>query len=140
MFVPKYEKYSKTCLNGHSQKDLKLVFKASITRCRSKVLQNAPRATLKKTKNWFSRPIITFCRSKKLQNASSKESILQYFGPSLIYHLSLRSLFCLFSTGFTVLPEIEAFGDVTHFTVKNASFCPYYGQFFFYMGLLRVVQ
>ena len=32
----------------------------------------------------------------------SKGSILQYFRPSLSYHLSLRSLFCLFlSNGFT---------------------------------------
>ena len=29
----------------------------------------------------------------------SKESILQYFRPSLSYHLSLRSLFCLFLSG-----------------------------------------
>ena len=39
-------------------------------------------ATLKKTENWFSR--------------CSKGSILQYFQPSLSYHLSLRSLFYLF--------------------------------------------
>ena len=32
----------------------------------------------------------------------SKGSILQYFRPSLSYHLSLRSLFCPFYTGFTV--------------------------------------
>ena len=36
-----------------------------------------------------------------------QESILQYFRPSLSYHLSLRPLFCLFywplKTGFTVL-------------------------------------
>ena len=29
----------------------------------------------------------------------SKGSILQYFRPSLLYHLSLRSLFCLFLSG-----------------------------------------
>ena len=29
----------------------------------------------------------------------SKESILQYFCPSFSYHLSLRSLFCLFLSG-----------------------------------------
>ena len=29
----------------------------------------------------------------------SKGCILQYFRPSLSYHLSLRSLFCLFLTG-----------------------------------------
>ena len=39
-------------------------------------------ATLKKTTNWFSRPIIVSCRSKVLLNA-----------------LSLRSLFCLFLSG-----------------------------------------
>ena len=38
----------------------------------------------------------------------SKMSILQYFRPSLSYHLSLRSLFCIFLSGrlrqvFTVL-------------------------------------
>ena len=32
----------------------------------------------------------------------SNGSILQYFLPSLSYHLSLRSLFCLFLSGFTV--------------------------------------
>ena len=41
----------------------------------------------------------------------SKVTILQYFWPSLSYHLSLRSLFCLFfewplKTGFTVLFSI----------------------------------
>ena len=40
-------------------------------------------ATLKKTENWFSRPTIAKCRSKVLQNAP--------FGPSLSYHLSLRT-------------------------------------------------
>ena len=47
-------------------------------------------ATLKKTTNWFARQTITECRSKALQD------ILQYFRPSLSYHLLLRSLFCLF--------------------------------------------
>ena len=55
-------------------------------------------ATLKKTVNWFSRPIITLCRAKVLQNAP-KGGILQYFRPSLSYQLSLRSLFCLLSSG-----------------------------------------
>ena len=45
-----------------------------------------------KTKTWFSRQILAKCRSKVLQ----KESILQYFRPSLSYNLSLRPLFCLF--------------------------------------------
>ena len=33
------------------------------------------------------------------QKYCSNESILQYFSPSLTYHLSLRSLFCLFLSG-----------------------------------------
>ena len=45
----------------------------------------------KKTKNWLSRPSIAKCRSK--------QSILQYFRPSLSYHWSLRPLFCLFLSG-----------------------------------------
>ena len=45
-------------------------------------------ATLKKTKNSFARLIIAQCKSKG--------SILQYFRPSLSYHMSLRSLLCLF--------------------------------------------
>ena len=64
-------------------------------------------ATLKKTENWFSRPIIASCRSKVLQNAPrgecSKGSILQYFRPSLSYHIYfvyfwvavLHRLFCI---------------------------------------------
>ena len=40
----------------------------------------------------------------------SKGSILQYFQPSLSYHLSLRSLFCLFSSGrFTQVLLYELF-------------------------------
>ena len=54
--------------NGHTQKDQKLVFKT----------MNYPLMQVKS---------IAEC---------SKGSILQYFWPSLSYHLSLRSLFCLF--------------------------------------------
>ena len=32
-------------------------------------------------------------------NAGHQESILQYFRPSVSYHLSLRPLFCLFLSG-----------------------------------------
>ena len=46
----------------------------------------------------------------------SKGSILQYFQPSLSYHLSLRSLFCLFlsdrfTQGFTVMYFLFNFTD-----------------------------
>ena len=55
-------------------------------------------ASLKKTENWFSRPIYRLMQVKS--NAEcSKGSILQYFRPSLSYHLSLRPLFCLFLSG-----------------------------------------
>ena len=59
--------------------------------------------TLKKTENWFSRPQLLFNAGQKY---CSKGKILQYFRPSLSYHLSLRTLFCLcewpFYTDFTV--------------------------------------
>ena len=52
-------------------------------------------ATLKKTK-------IVYQYQLSL-NAGQKYCILQYFQPSLRYHLSLRSSFCLFLSGrFTV--------------------------------------
>ena len=60
----------KPVLNDHSQKHQKLVFK--------------PNYHLMQVKS------IAEC---------SKGSILQYFRPSLSYHLSLRSLFCLFLSG-----------------------------------------
>ena len=46
----------------------------------------------------------------------SKGSILQYFRPSLSYHLSLRSLFCLFLSGrFTqvLLYSLNAHADIS---------------------------
>ena len=61
--------------------------------------------------HWKRRPKIVF-QDRLSLNAGQKycmlqESILQYFRPSLSYHLSLRPLFCLFfgwplKTGFTV--------------------------------------
>ena len=57
----------KPVYNGHSQKDQNLFFKTN-----QRLLQ------------------------VKCIAESSKRSILQYFRPSLCYHLSLRSLFCLF--------------------------------------------
>ena len=59
--------YSKTCLKQALKKDQKLIFKTDY------------RLMLVKS--------IAEC---------SKGSILQCFKPSLSYHLSLRSLFCLF--------------------------------------------
>ena len=50
------------------------------------------------------RPNLVFntdCRLMQVKSIAecSKGSILQYFRPSLSYHLSLRSLFCLFLSG-----------------------------------------
>ena len=74
-FVWSYWKYEcrgtvKLVLNGHSQKD----------------------------HNWFSRHIIALCRSKVLQNAP-KGAFCNIFQPTLRYHLSLKSLFCLLTSG-----------------------------------------
>ena len=55
-------------LNGHSKKDHKLVFKTSYR--------------LMQVKNWFS--------------SIAVKGILQFFRPSLSYHLLLRTMFCLF--------------------------------------------
>ena len=51
-------------------------------------------ATQKEDRNWFSIPIIAYGGQKYCRML--QESILQYFRPPLSYHLSLRSLFCLF--------------------------------------------
>ena len=50
------------------------------------------------------RPKLIFedhCRLMQIKSIAecSKGSILQYFRPSLTYHLSLRSLFCLILSG-----------------------------------------
>ena len=66
----------KRVLNGHSQKGRKLVFKTNYSLMQVKSIAEC-----------------------------SKGSILQYFRPSLSYHLSLRPLFCLYLSGFTVSCE-----------------------------------
>ena len=53
------------------------------------------------------RPKIVFKTDYRLMQVNILRSILQYFHPSLSYHLTLRSLFCLvyewpLQTGFTV--------------------------------------
>ena len=67
------------------------------------------------TLTYFQDPIITYCRSKVLQG-----SILQYFRPSLSYHLSLRPLFLsifewLLKTGFTVYTNFHCPSAIKHF-------------------------
>ena len=72
-------------------------------------------AILKKTKNWFSRPIMIYrlMQVKSIAECShSNGSILQYLLPSLSYHLS-RSLCCMtifewpFNTCFTVFLSLK---------------------------------
>ena len=65
-------KYSKTCVKIPLSKAPKIGFK-----------------------NW---PNYHLMQVKSIAECS-KGSILQYFRPSLSYHLSLRSLFCLFLSG-----------------------------------------
>ena len=64
---------------------------------------------------------IALCRSKVLGEHSA--ILLQYFRPSLSYHLSLRSLFCLFlsgcfHTGFTVNGNEKGKGGIGGFLEK----------------------
>ena len=70
-----------------------LILCFSLLLCEKRYSKNlCKKAAIKKTINWFSRPVIAYCRSKVLQNAA-------ILCPSLSYHLSLRSLFCLFLSG-----------------------------------------
>ena len=55
------------------------------------------RATLKKTDNWRQDQLSLNTGQKYCRRL--QESILQYFRPSLSYHLSLRYLFCHFLSG-----------------------------------------
>ena len=77
-------KYSKTCVNDHSQTDRKLIFKTNYRLMQVKSIAECSHYRLMQVKR------IAEC---------SQGSILQYFRPSLSYHLSLRSLFCLFLSG-----------------------------------------
>ena len=63
--------------------------------------------SLRKTKNWY------HLMQVKSIAEYSKGSILQYFRPSLSYHLSLRSLFCLFLSG--------RFTEVLLYVVKSSA-------------------
>ena len=68
--------YSKTCLSGHSKRRPKLVFKTNYRLMQVKSIAECSKGSI-----------------------YSKGSILQYFGPSLSYHLSLKVLFCVFLSG-----------------------------------------
>ena len=65
-----FMRYSKTCVKRPLSKDRKLIFKTNYRVMQVKSIADC-----------------------------SKGSILQYFRPALSYHLSLRSLICLFLSG-----------------------------------------
>ena len=68
----------------------------TVTQLYSKTCLKRPHK--KKTKNCFLRPIFCLMQVKSIAECS-KGSILQYFQPSLSYHLPVRPLFCLFLNG-----------------------------------------
>ena len=61
--------------------------------------------TLKKTKTWFSRPIITWRQVKSITECF-EGSILEYFRASLSYHSSLRPGCCPFLSGLYWLCQV----------------------------------
>ena len=66
----------------------------------------------------------TIYRLMQVKSIAECRSILQYFRPSLSYHLSLRSLFCLFLSGcFTQVllyfQSVRQFGYRLGPTIKN---------------------
>ena len=68
----------------------KTSFKLQLNLCKT--------ATLKRPQNCFFMTNYRLLQVKRIAECS-KERILQYFRPSLSYHLSLRSLFCLLLSG-----------------------------------------
>ena len=78
----------------------------------------------KKTKNWLSRPIISLNAGQKYCKMLLW-SILQYFRPSLSYHLSLRPLFCLFLIG--LLREVLLYQNLLSWSIRYS----FYGKYFF---------
>ena len=60
--------------------------------------KNCHKRPLKKDQKWAFKTNYRLMQVKSIAGCS-KGSILQYFRPSLSYHFSLRSLFCLFLHG-----------------------------------------
>ena len=83
------------CNNSHSQKDQKLFFKTNYRLMQVKSIAEC-----------------------------SKGSILQYFPPSLSYHLSLRPLFCLFLSGCFTVSYIFFTG------YPNGFYCDFHREYF----------
>ena len=77
--------------------------KQSFARCKEVLVNEAHYAVYSKTylERHSNKPINTDYPLMKVKRIAecSKGSILQYFRPSLSYHLSVLSLFCLFMSG-----------------------------------------
>ena len=68
---------------------------------------------VKQAENWFSRPIITKCRSKVLQNAPGKHSeiLLTFIKLPFVIKIFVLSIFeRSFYTGFTVICHARGSG------------------------------
>ena len=91
-------------LSGHSKRRLKLAFKAKF-----------------------------FLMQVKSIAECSKESILQYCQPSLSYHLSLRSLFCLFLSG--RLSQVYCISDLDYLSYDDT----YWSKMFIDAGLVPCI-
>ena len=89
------------CSKGTLSKDRKLVFKTSYCLMLVKSIAEFSKGTV--TGNSQKERKLVFKTNYRLMQVKSiTECFLQYFRPSLSYHLPLRSLFCLFlSGGFT---------------------------------------
>ena len=66
---------------------------------------------------------------KRIAECSKDGNILQYFRPSLSYHLSLRSLFCIFWSGrfkqvllYYPLVRLLKYPPLLHCTIQRARF------------------
>ena len=82
--VPKFVPYAGYQLSSSNNSMRKLIYSKT---CVKRPLSKRPKIDFKT--NYRSMQVISIAEC-------SKGSILQYFRPSISYHLSLRSLFCLF--------------------------------------------
>ena len=96
----------KPVLSGHSKQDQKLDFKTDYRLMQVKSIAEC-----------------------------SKGSILQYFLPSLSYHLSLRSLFCLFLIG--RLRQVLLY-VVMQDTISSITICAFLLNLFFFLCIFFV--
>ena len=85
----------------------------SLLLCEKRYSKNlCKKAALKKTINWFSRPVIAYCRSKVLQNAAILPSFIKL--PFVIKIFVLSIFEWPFYTGTFRLYAYNAFRDIQH--------------------------